>query len=61
MNDPMLSGDPQEREQYSAKIMDTMKQAIEEDRAERRKPKSKDSPATIIGATGIAGGLNQSL
>lgn len=61
MNDPMLSADAEEREKYSAGIMDTMKQAIEEDRAARRKPTKQDSPAVIIGATGIPGGLNQSL
>ncbi len=61
MNDPMLSDDPQEREEYSKGIMDTMRKAIEEDRAERRKPQSKETPATIIGATGMSGGLSQSL
>lgn len=62
MNDPMLSDNPKEREKYSKGIMDTMRQAIEEDRAARRAQKPRDeSPATLIGAAGFPGGISHAL
>lgn len=62
MNDPMLSDSPEEREKYSKGIMDTMRQAIEEDRAARRSQKPRDeSPATLIGATGFGNGITRAL
>lgn len=62
MNDPMLSDNAEDREKYSEGVMDTMRQTIEEDRASRRNQKPRnESPATLIGATGMSSGLNQSL
>lgn len=59
--DPMIYGSDSEREAYTQKIADAMKQAIEEDRAERRKPGKSDSQQTsLIGGTGVPGSLIQS-
>jgi hypothetical protein len=58
----MVFGDDATRNGYQSELMQKVRDTIEEDRAARRnRPATRDTPAVIIGAMGLGGGISESV
>jgi hypothetical protein len=54
--DPML-GSPDEQARYKEKVMDLVKQTVDEVRAQRREKIERGETPPILGVTGFGGGI----
>ena len=59
--DPMLFGNAAEQSKYRQGVTQQMRDAIEEDRKARHQPEKSETPATLIGGTGLSSGVTQTL